>query len=97
MPMPPLKIARAALVYQTGIANVFALERFSSTADKGRKARRLLQSDFRTCENFALGLQAAGVDVATYSCNRAGDIADAHWTPGLADCPFRDQARPVNR
>ena len=89
-----LKIKRAVLVYQAGIANVFAVESFNM-ADYGRDARRLLQSDFRTCEAFARGLAAAGVLVASAHCNMAGDIIGQTWSEALDDAPFRENHRPV--
>ena len=60
------KIENAVLVYQAGIANVFSVTCFNASPF-GRDAKRLIQSDFRTCESFALGLASAGVHVATMS------------------------------
>lgn len=74
------------LVYQAGIANLF------TTDQRGR--RRLFQGTFCTAENMCRGAMLAGATVEVYSCNRAGDIIDAPWTRGLADCPFRDATRP---
>lgn len=85
---------RAVLVYQAGIANVFEVKSFNMSSF-GREAKRLVQADFRTCEAFSRGLAAAGVKIATASCNSAGDIINSTWTEGLEDCPFRDNARPV--
>ena len=93
--MTKLRVQRAMLVYQAGIANVFSVSSFN-VADYGRDARRLLQSDFRTCENFARGLAAAGVIVRTAACNRAGDIADEKWSLNLEEQPFSDQFQPVS-
>lgn len=78
-----------ALVYQGGIANVFAV-------DAGGNRVRLLQHGFEPCYWFCKGLANAGKRVRTYSCNRAGDIITAAWTEGLDDCPFRDNAKPVH-
>lgn len=94
-----MKTEKAALVYQAGIANVFAVESWN-LSDYGREARRLIQGDFRTCEAFARGLDAAGCRVASFCCNRAGDIASAHWyTLGEGEvngqAPFRESFRPV--
>lgn len=89
-----LKVRKAVLVYQAGIANVFAVEAFNM-ADYGRDARRLLQADFRSCEQFAHGLAAAGVLVATAACNQAGDVVNAHWSEDLDAQPFSEQFRPV--
>ena len=86
---------QAVLVYQAGIANVFAVRSFNM-ADYGREARRLLQSDFRTCEAFAAGLDAAGILVASAWCNQAGDIIAAHWNDcNFSDAPFSDSFRQV--
>jgi hypothetical protein len=91
---PALKLSRAFLVYQSGIANVFAVECFN-LSPFGRDARRLLQADFRTCEAFARGLGAAGVIVRSAACNRAGDIAESQWTEDLDEQPFSDKFNPV--
>jgi hypothetical protein len=88
------KVQKAVLVYQAGIANVFAVESFNMNRF-GRDAHRLAQGDFRTCEVFAHGLAAAGVKVATAHCNMAGDIADATWSEDLKSAPFYDSFRPV--
>lgn len=84
----------AALVYQAGIANVFEVDA-PNYMDKGRNARRLMQSDFRSCELFALGLQSAGVTVYSAVCNLAGDIARQGWGRNLEDAPFSDKFHPV--
>jgi hypothetical protein len=84
------KMSRAVLVYQAGIANVFAVTSFN-LADYGRDAKRLLQADFRSCASFARGLQAAGVNVKVAACNQAGDIIGARWSEDLENQPFSDQ------
>jgi hypothetical protein len=94
--MKAKRVTRAVLVYQAGIANVFQVESFNM-ANYGRDARRLLQSDFRTCEAFARGLVAAGVRVTSAACNRAGDVADAPWSEDLDEQPFSDKFCPVFR
>ena len=94
--MKAKRVTRAVLVYQAGIANVFQVESFNM-ANYGRDARRLLQSDFRTCEAFARGLVAAGVRVTSAACNRAGDVADALWSEDLGEQPFSDKFCPVFR
>lgn len=78
------------LVYQAGIANVFAVD-CTNLADYGRNARRLMQSDFRSCAMYARGLRDAGVIVHTVACNEAGDIARSLWTDDLDAQPFSDQ------
>lgn len=85
---------RAVLVYQAGIANVFEVTAFNM-ADYGRDAKRLMQADFRSCENFARGLDCAGVKVATAHCNQAGDIVNARWSTNLDEAPFSDKFQPV--
>jgi hypothetical protein len=85
---------RAFLVYQAGIANVFEVDCFN-LSPFGREAKRLLQSDFRACENFAHGLKAAGFIVKTVACNMAGDIANQKWTDDLDAQPFSESFRPI--
>ena len=89
-----IKIERAVLVYQAGIANVFEVDCFNMRAS-GRTEKRLLQSDFRTCESFARGLAAAGTLVASATCNMAGNIARLDWSNELAEAPFSDKFNPV--
>lgn len=89
-----LRFDKAVLVYQAGIANVFSVYCWNM-AEFGRDAKRLLQSDFRTCEAFARGLAVAGVSVTSMACNQAGDIATAKWTDNLVDQPFSDKFNPV--
>lgn len=84
----------AVLVYQAGIANVFEVGCFN-LSDFGREAKRLIQSDFRTRESFAIGLKAAGVTVISLYCNQAGDITFSQWKEVLPDAPFSDKFRPV--
>ena len=88
------RIKYAVLVYQAGIANVFAVDCLNMSG-YGRNARRLIQQDFRTCESFALGLSTAGVKVATAGCNQVGDITESKWTTDLDSLPFSDRFRPV--
>ena len=86
---------RVMLVYQAGIANVFGVQSFN-LADFGRDAKRILQSDFHSCENFARGMEAAGAIVRSAHCNQAGDITHAHWSAILQNAPFSESMRPVN-
>lgn len=86
---------RAVLVYQAGIANVFAVESFN-LSDYGRDATRLLQSDFSTCAAFARGMKAAGTQVKVCGCNMAGDVTRAHWTDNLDELPFSDKFTKVD-
>lgn len=80
---------KAMLVYQAGIANVFEVDCFNLSGF-GRNAKRLVQGSFAHCINFAQGLGAAGVIVATAACNKAGNIVDAHWTDDLDSQPFSE-------
>jgi hypothetical protein len=89
-----LKVERAVLVYQSGIANVFQVASFN-LSDYGRNAKLLRQADFRTCENFAQGLAIAGTRVTTAYCNQAGNIASCTWSEDLEDAPFSTQFNPV--
>jgi hypothetical protein len=89
-----MKVSKAVLVYQGGIANVFAVRSFNMS-DYGRDARRLYQGDFRSCEYIAIGLGIAGVKVASAHCNQAGDIAHSTWSTDLHEAPFSEQQRPV--
>ena len=88
-------IKRAFLVYQAGIANVFQVDSFN-LSPYGREAKRLLQSDFRTCEAFAQGMGIAGSIVRTAACNEAGDIVNSAWTEDLDAQPFSDTFNPVH-
>ena len=88
------QMKRAMLVYQNGLANVFAVECFS-LVNCSRDARRLIQADFRTCEAFAHGLGVAGVTVRTAVCNQSDDIIDAHWTTDLETQPLANGFRPI--
>lgn len=89
MPRKQLNLSTASLVYQGGIANVFNTS--------GGVVTRLKQDDFRTCEAFAAGLLAAGVEVTTQYCNQAGDVQFSAWSEDLDDAPFSDQFRPVGK
>lgn len=87
-------IEYVVLVYQGGIANIFSVECLNMS-QFGRNAKRLMQSDFSSCEHFAMGLAAAGVRVMSAACNEAGDIALSKWTTDLDNQPFSDSFRPV--
>jgi hypothetical protein len=91
--MQELKVLKAVLVYQGGIANVFAVERFAMNATdaKDRAARRIYQGDFHGAAMFATGLLVAGADVTTMACNMAGDIVNQTWTDDLDSQPFSDK------
>jgi hypothetical protein len=90
-----LKIKKAFLVYQAGIANVFSVDCLN-VAPYGRNAKRILQNDFRSCECFAMGLATAGTIIRTAACNMAGDITDQVWTENLLEQPFSDKFHPIN-
>lgn len=86
---------KAVLVYQGGIANVFEVNCLSMTPF-GRVARRLLQSDFKLCQYFAMGLGAAGVVVRTAHCNKAGDISEQLWSDNMESAVFSDEIVEVS-
>lgn len=94
-----LKLKYACLVYQGGIANVFSEQsQIDGRNESGRSLLRvrLLQSDFKTCEAYARGLQDAGVTVRSAWCNEAGDIIGSHWRfTGFEDAPFCESFRLV--
>lgn len=78
----------ATLVYQAGIANVIELTR--------GEQKRLIQSDFHSCEMFARGLAHAGYTVKTAWANVAGDVMLATWEyDRLHDAPFFESMHPV--
>ena len=85
-----------ALVYQVGIANVFAC-RTANYGTWGREAKRLYQGDFRGAEMFARGIVAGNSKalVFTGQCNQAGDIAGQPWSEDLDAAPFSDKFRPI--
>jgi hypothetical protein len=83
---------RIFLVYQGGIANVFEVDSFN-LSEFGRKAKRLMQTDFRTAEIYCQGRDDAGDTVKAAACNMAGDIALQTWTQDLEAQPFRESFR----
>lgn len=85
------KAKRVFLVYQAGIANVFAVDSHN-LSNFGRNAKRLMQADFQTCVVFCKGLAVRGSIVRTAACNMAGDIADQHWSEDLEGAPFSDSS-----
>ena len=84
------KKLRIVLVYQAGIANVFRVTSFN-LSDYGRDAKRIMQSDFRSCEQFAIGCGYSGAIVKVAACNQAGDISRASWSTDLESQPFSDK------
>jgi len=82
---------KIALVYQAGIANVFEVTNFGYEIAQRGDTRRLLQSDFHSCEYFARGMKAAGANVRSYGCNKAGDITNNEWSDNRG--PFREATR----
>jgi hypothetical protein len=92
--MATLKVQRAFLVYQAGIANVFQVKSLN-LADYGRNAVRLMQADFRACENFARGLATAGTLVRSAHCNMAGDIACQTWSLDFDNAPFANSMHRI--
>lgn len=88
--MKRLKIEKAVLVYQGGIANVFQVDCLN-LGGCSRNAKRLYQGDFLSAANIARGLAMAGTVVRTYACNMAGDISNAVWSEDLDSMPFSDK------
>lgn len=84
------------LVYQAGIANVFEVD-CSNFKASGRKAERVLQGDFSSCELFARGLALGNHIVHTAACNRAGDVTNSDWSEDLESQPFSSNFRPVTQ
>jgi hypothetical protein len=82
---------RIMLVYQAGIANVFAVEAFALASPEKRAARLLKQADFHSCGLFAQGLAAAGAEVRVAACNMAGDIKNLEWDDQLDNHPWHDK------
>lgn len=91
-----LKVPYAILVYQGGIANVFAVEQFALIFATERHARRLFQGDFDRAQSFAIGLGAAGTVVRTAYCNEAGDITNRPWQETSEHAPFSPPALSIN-
>ena len=93
-----LRVKRAVLVYQAGIANVFRVEAFNM-ADYGREAHLMIQADFHTCEVYARALARCGTVVRSAWCNMAGSIAGQPWKEvairSSGEGPFNDKWRPV--
>lgn len=74
-----LKVNHAVLVYQKGIANMFAVGEFGVTAKDRNYTKRLVKGDIRRCEAFALGMVASGTAVITMLCDEYGDISEREW------------------
>ena len=85
---------RLALVYQVGIANVFAVKCWNQS-DYGREARRVYQGDFRTAEAMCRGAALTGAQVASFHCNKAGDIKGQDWNTDIENAVFSDNQHPV--
>lgn len=64
------------LVYQCGLANVFAAG-----------GKRVYQGDFSTAEAMLRGAQLCGASVAVYHCDVAGDVLTRQldWQMGPGD------------
>lgn len=88
-------VTKAVLVYQGGLANVFAVDAFSRDDATLRNAKRLRQHAFGPCADYAQGLRAAGADVRTACCNQAGDITNSVWDCDYDLAPFSDSFQLV--
>jgi hypothetical protein len=71
-----------ALVYQNGLANVFAPD-----------GARILQGAFSTCEHFCRGLIYCGKRVEVFHRDVYGDCADLGWIRGKGSL-YADQKNP---
>lgn len=91
-----LKIERAMLVYQSGIANVFAVDCFNVRASGRSITRRLFQGSFSGAVMFCHGLGCAGTIVRSAHCNRAGDIAGVDWREDVENAVFSPQNIRIN-
>ena len=80
-----------ALVYQTGVANVFE---FLTCGDGVNLRHRVMQGAFSTCEAYAAGLMEMGATMHVHFCNKAGDIAQSDWDTGIDNAPFTDSMHP---
>lgn len=87
-PKPRLQLARAVLVYQGHIANVFTVVG-SNILPAGRRCIRLCQGTYEQCVWYACGLGRAGVRVTTAACLTNGDAALADWTEDWQHCANR--------
>lgn len=76
-----------ALVYQSGIANVFSVDGATG------RTTRLLQSDYHSCEMFAAGAIAAGAVCEVFHCDAAGDCQNTPWQEGPGEL-WRQSKRP---
>lgn len=76
------------LVYQAGIANVFSHANKPTRCSLGSR-KRVMQADFKSCENFCRGLIEAGAEVTPAWCNMAGDVSLQDWNYSEFDlAPF---------
>lgn len=80
---------RYALLYQNGHANVMRFD------DDG-KPSRVLQADFRTCEDFCMGLLEARCVVRSMHWDYTGDALTnpTAWAYGKGDAFRRDRTPP---
>lgn len=78
------------LVYQAGIANVFAVNKAHASAAKRETETRVYQGDFRTAEAMIHGAWLAGACVHYAFCNEAGDVARRDWDTAEESAPFRE-------
>lgn len=87
------KTKRAMLVYQAGIANIFAVKDFDLEYDQRKETYLVYQGDFHTAEAIATGMAFAGATIKVAGCNMAGDIRTRTWTNDLDSLPFSDAHR----
>lgn len=79
-----------ALVYQSGLANVFA---------RGEsKDNRVFQGDYRGAEMLCQGALLCGASVEIYHFDKAGDAnVSAQWEPGIGDLWTEHKNPPKSR
>jgi hypothetical protein len=89
-----IKPRKLMLVYQAGIANIFAVDDFHlATANRKATASRVYQGDFKIAEAILHGAWMAGAKVSAACCNMAGDITYQDWNADFDAAPFRESMR----
>ncbi len=80
-------MSEVQLVYQVGIANLFA--------ERDGVLARVYQGDFRTAENMARGAKLMGASVRIWHCDQAGDIANRTWGSGRGEIFEESKAKRI--
>jgi hypothetical protein len=87
---------RYDLVYQCGLCNVFRVEVPQVGVAQSPKYTRVMQADYRACENYCRGLIEAGKEVAVWHSDVAGDVLlcpHGPWQMGAGEL-WRDRKCP---